>query len=268
MNLKSSVTHNLCVQPRKCSATHRQNGKFLKKGGTSWWTSERKMESLMTRDIWRCENNSVYSCIQEQWDQWATGWHKSEVLLGEDARACSRFQLHSQGQHHPMLRLLDKLIKLSLCTRLWFWIAPVEITSECNYWLFRDLSTGSVEQTVKGSQTDPWNLTSSTPLTWGPAQCRLYSVTHTRTRTHLCTGTQQAQKGVLEVQRDDAGITVHWYLPLITVCEGHLSPALVRLSINHCGIGMMGIYGGSSSPLVSSLTRLRLVAPNPGRCAQ
>lgn len=75
----------------------------------------------------------------------------------------------------------------------------------------------------------------------------LMSVLLNNTHIHTCTqtNTQSLDMGPGGEEGCDTEIPVHWYLPLITMCEGHLSPALARLSINHCGIGMIGIHEGS-----------------------
>lgn len=105
-----------------------------------------------------------------------------------------------------------------------------------------NINTQSGIPTKTDSHT--WNATSSAPLARGPAQCQFQSTTHTYTPAHR--QTHRAQTGGPGGEGGcDTEIPVHWYLPLITMCEGHLSPALARLSINHCGMGMMGIHGGS-----------------------
>lgn len=61
----------------------------------SIWANQPEKNEEKRNDT--CENNSeLSSCIQEWWDQRATGRHDSELLLDEDKRA-------RQGRLRPVL---------------------------------------------------------------------------------------------------------------------------------------------------------------------
>lgn len=98
----------------------------------------------------------------------------------------------------------------------------------------------------------------------GPFQCQFYSATHTYTPVYR--QTQRTWSGSRGKEGCDAEIPVRWYLPLLTICEGHLSPALARLSINHSGIGMMSIHGGSYCLQSFHSPHLLSVTGSRGRC--